>query len=48
MEFVLEGLHNCALLAKDEVEGGRVFRDMFEDMMRGLKKNGDPPRPRKH
>jgi magnesium chelatase subunit I len=45
MEFVLEGLHQCSLLAKDEIAGGRVFRDMFEDMVRGLKKPGDRPRP---
>ena len=43
MEFVLEGLHQSALLAKDEVVGGRVFRDMFEDMVRGLKKPGPKP-----
>ncbi len=40
MELALEGLHHSALLAKDELVGGRVYRDMFEDMMRGLKKNG--------
>ena len=40
MEFVLEGLHQSSLLAKDELAGGRVYRDMFEDMMRGLKKGG--------
>jgi len=45
MEFVLEGLHQCSLLSKDETAGGRVFRDMFEDMVRGLKKPGDKPRP---
>ncbi len=45
MEFVLEGLHQSSLLAKDEVAGGRVFRDMFEDMVRGLKTPGDRPRP---
>ncbi len=45
MEFVLEGLHQCSLLAKDEIAGGKVFRDMFEDMVRGLKKPGDRPRP---
>jgi hypothetical protein len=33
------------LLAKDEIAGGKVFRDMFEDMVRGLKKPGDRPRP---
>ncbi len=45
MEFVLEGLHQSALLAKHDVVGGRVFKDMFEDMVRGLKKPGDKPRP---
>jgi magnesium chelatase subunit I len=45
MEFVLEGLHQSSLLAKDELVGGRVFKDMFEDMVRGLKKPGDKPRP---
>jgi magnesium chelatase subunit I len=43
LEFVLEGLHQSSLLAKDELVGGRVFRDMFEEMVRGLKKPG--PRP---
>lgn len=37
MEFVLEGLHQKSLLAKDVAAGGRVFRDMFEEMVRGLK-----------
>jgi magnesium chelatase subunit I len=37
MEFVLEGLHQSSLLAKDEVIGGRVYRDMFEDMVKNLK-----------
>ncbi len=36
MEFALEGLHQSSLLAKDEVVGGRVYRDMFEDMVRNL------------
>lgn len=40
MELALEGLHQSSLLAKDEVVGGRVYRDMFEEMMRGLKKGG--------
>ena len=48
MEFVLEGLHQCLLLAKDEVSGGRSYRDMFEDMVKGLKvqkgKQKPPPR----
>jgi magnesium chelatase subunit I len=45
MEFVLEGLHQSSLLAKHEVLGGRVFKDMFEEMVRGLAKPGDKPRP---
>lgn len=40
MELVLEGLHQASLLAKDEIVGGRTFRDMFEDMVKGL---GQPP-----
>ena len=47
MEFVLEGLHQSSLLAKEESIGGRVFKDMFEDMVRGLKKPGDRPKPPK-
>jgi magnesium chelatase subunit I len=43
MEFVLEGLHQSSLLAKDEIAGGRAYRDMFEDMVRGL----EEPRPRR-
>ena len=45
MEFVLEGLHQSSLLAKHEIVGGRVFKDMFEEMVRGLKRPGDKPRP---
>lgn len=45
MEFVLEGLHQASLLAKSEVVGGTSYRDMFEDMVKGLKKPGDKPRP---
>ena len=40
MEFVLDGLHQSALLAKDEIVGGRVYRDMFEDMVRTLEEPG--------
>ncbi|MBI5363375.1 MAG: magnesium chelatase [Planctomycetes bacterium] len=46
MEFVLEGLHHSSLLAKDELANGRVYRDMFEDMMRGLKSNGGARPPK--
>jgi len=45
MEFVLEGLHQSSLLAKSEMVGGRSYRDMFEDMVKGLKKPGEKPRP---
>jgi magnesium chelatase subunit I len=45
MEFVLEGLHQCSLLAKDEVIGGRTYRDMFEDMVKGLKAPIHKPKP---
>ena len=37
MEFVIDALHQHSLLAKDEVVGGRVYRDMFEDMVRNLR-----------
>jgi magnesium chelatase subunit I len=37
MELVLEGLHQSALLAKDELAGSRVYRDVFEDMARSLR-----------
>ena len=37
MEFVLEGLHQSSLLAKDELSGGRTYRDMFEEMVKDLK-----------
>jgi hypothetical protein len=47
MELVLEGLHQAALLAKDEIVGGRTFRDMFEDMVKGLKRPDNKPRPPK-
>ncbi|MDZ4771709.1 MAG: magnesium chelatase [Planctomycetota bacterium] len=45
MEFVLEGLHQGSLLAKNEMIGGRSYRDMFEDMVKGLKKPTDKPKP---
>jgi magnesium chelatase subunit I len=45
MELVLEGLHQASLLAKDEVVGGRTFRDMFEDMVKGLKRPDDKRKP---
>jgi magnesium chelatase subunit I len=36
MEFVLEGLHQASLVAKEEVVGGRVYRDTFEEMVRSF------------
>jgi magnesium chelatase subunit I len=36
MEFVLDGLHQSSLLARNEVIGGRVYRDMFEEMVKDL------------
>jgi len=39
MEFVLEGLHQNAMVAREELVGGRVYRDSFEEMVRSLKKD---------
>ena len=36
MELVLEGLHQHGLLSKEEVVGGRVYRDPFEEMVRSF------------
>jgi magnesium chelatase subunit I len=36
MEFVLEGLHQSRLLAKDEIEGGAHYSDMLGSMFRGM------------
>ena len=36
MEFVIDGLHQSSLLARNEVIGGRVYRDMFEEMVKDL------------
>ncbi len=38
MEFVLEGLHQNAMLAREALVDGRVYRDSFEEMVRSLKK----------
>ncbi|NNF05332.1 MAG: hypothetical protein HKN21_01095, partial [Candidatus Eisenbacteria bacterium] len=38
MEFVVEGLHQSSVLAKEEVEGRRVFMDMFQTMFSGMDK----------
>ncbi len=39
MEFILEGLHQSSVLAKEELEGRRVFLDMFQTMFSGLEEN---------
>ncbi len=36
MEFVLEGLHRLALVAKEELVGGRAYRDTFEEMVQSF------------
>ncbi len=36
MEFVLEGLHQNAMLAREAMLDGRVYRDSFEQMVRSL------------
>ena len=36
MEFILEGLHQSSVLAKEEVGGRRVFLDMFQTMFSGI------------
>ncbi len=40
MEFVLEGLHQNSMVAREELVGGRVYRDAFEAMVRDLKEQG--------
>ena len=48
MELVLEGLAASSLLAREQTASGRAFKDMFEEMVKGLKKPnqrpGDGPR----
>jgi magnesium chelatase subunit I len=44
MEFVLEGLHQSRIVAKDEVEGLARYRDMLGSMLEGMDE-GKPPRP---
>ncbi len=39
MEFVLEGLHQSSVLAKEETEGRKVFLDMFQTMFSGLEES---------
>jgi magnesium chelatase subunit I len=36
MEFVLEGLHQNAMVAREQLLDGRVYRDSFDEMVRGL------------
>jgi magnesium chelatase subunit I len=36
MEFVLEGLHQSSVLAKEETEGRKIFLDMFQTMFSSL------------
>jgi hypothetical protein len=36
MEFVLEGLHQSSVLAKEDLEGRRIFLDMFQTMFSSL------------
>ncbi|MCA8950735.1 MAG: magnesium chelatase [Planctomycetes bacterium] len=39
MEFVLEGLHQNAMVARQDLLDGRVYRDSFEDMVQSLKRD---------
>lgn len=39
MEFVLEGLHQNAMVARQQLLGSRVYRDSFEDMVQSLKQD---------
>jgi magnesium chelatase subunit I len=36
MEFVLEGLHQSSVLAKEDLEGRKIFLDMFQTMFSSL------------
>ncbi|MGH7144854.1 MAG: magnesium chelatase [Planctomycetota bacterium] len=45
MEFVLEGLHQSRLLAKDAVEGAIAYRDMLGSMFEGMDLGKGPPNP---
>ncbi|HYG74308.1 MAG TPA: magnesium chelatase [Planctomycetota bacterium] len=44
MEFVIEGLHQSRIVAKDELEGHTRYRDMLGSMFEGMDE-GKPPRP---
>lgn len=37
MELVLEGLHQASLVARNEVVGGRVYKDLFDEMAQSLR-----------
>jgi magnesium chelatase subunit I len=39
MEFVLEGLHQSSVLAKEETEGRKIFLDMLQTMFSSLEEN---------
>ncbi len=43
MELVLEGLAASSLLAREQTATGRAFKDMFEEMVKGLKRPGEKP-----
>jgi len=43
MELVLEGLAASSLLAREQTATGRAFKDMFEEMVKGLKKPNEKP-----
>jgi magnesium chelatase subunit I len=44
MEFIVEGLHQSRLIAKDELDGHSVYRDMLGSMFEGMDE-GRPPKP---
>ena len=36
MEFVLEGLHQASILAKEDLETGAVYKDFLDTMFSGM------------
>lgn len=44
MEFVLDGLHQCSVIAKEDAETGVVFTDMLGQMLGEMRRR--PPRER--
>ena len=44
MEFVIEGLHQSRVIAKDEGDGHTRYKDMLGSMFEGMDE-GKPPRP---